>query len=134
GSFHDGHRSEDLRALTFSDRSFDIFITSDVLEHLFEPEKALREIARVLKPGGMHIFTTPWYSNYPKSVQRAAPRPDGSADHLLPPVYHGNPISDEGSLVTYDWGLDLPHFIFEHSGMQTITYLERDRAKGLDAD
>jgi ubiquinone/menaquinone biosynthesis C-methylase UbiE len=59
GQYKGEHRSEDLRALTFPDQSFDLFITSDVFEHVFEPEKGFGDIARVLKPGGMHIFTMP---------------------------------------------------------------------------
>ena len=49
-------------------------------------------------------------------------------------VYHGNPIDGEGSLVTFDWGLDFTDFIFKHSGMTTIIYLEIDRKKGLDGE
>ena len=126
------HRSEDLRALTFADATFDVFVTSDVFEHVFEPDKAVREIARVLKPGGLHVFTMPWYPDAPRTVQRARLAPDGSIEHLLEPIYHGNPIA-EGSLVTYDWGADFPDFVQRHSGMTTTVYLERDRTKGLDA-
>ena len=27
--------------------------------------------------------------------------------YLLTPVYHGNPLSDDGSLVFYDFGIDI---------------------------
>ena len=30
-------------------------------------------------------------------------------ENLLPPQFHGNPISEEGSLVFYDFGWDLLH-------------------------
>lgn len=31
-------------------------VTQDVLKHAFHPEKVFKEIARTLKPGGIHIF------------------------------------------------------------------------------
>ncbi|HUR62083.1 MAG TPA: methyltransferase domain-containing protein [Candidatus Thermoplasmatota archaeon] len=42
------------------DASFDSAICSAVLEHLEEPEAALRECLRVLKPGGSAIYTIPF--------------------------------------------------------------------------
>ena len=54
-----GIRSENLEKLTFSTDFFDIFITQDVFEHIFNPERAAKEIARVLSPGGIYIFTAP---------------------------------------------------------------------------
>ena len=32
---------------------------------------------------------------------------NGVFEHLLPPEYHGNPVSGEGALVTVDWGYDI---------------------------
>lgn len=45
--------------LPFRDESFDLVLLSDVIEHLEDPEVCLREIARVLRPEGMVIVTTP---------------------------------------------------------------------------
>src|ERR1700733_9477854 len=44
-----GNPCENLEALTFADQTFDIFVTQDVLEHVFHPDRALAEISRVLK-------------------------------------------------------------------------------------
>jgi SAM-dependent methyltransferase len=52
GSIHKGFRSENLEHQTFPDESFDLVITQDVLEHIFHPGAAFREIARTLKPHG----------------------------------------------------------------------------------
>jgi len=46
-------------ALPFPAQTFDLVISSWVLEHLAEPEKSFEEVARVLKPGGRFIFLTP---------------------------------------------------------------------------
>ena len=133
GEYKGEHRSEDLTQLTFADEQFDVLLSSDVFEHVFEPEKAFAEINRVLKPGGVHIFTIPWVPANKKSVQRARLNADGSIEYLLPAEYHRNPVDKNGSLVTYDWGQDFGDIIYRHSGMTTTIYLEIDRGKGLDA-
>ncbi len=45
--------------LPFKSKSFDVVILSEVLEHLQNENDALREIKRVLKPGGWLICTVP---------------------------------------------------------------------------
>lgn len=45
--------------LPFDDASFDTVVCSEILEHLFRPDLLLREIFRVLKPGGRVILTVP---------------------------------------------------------------------------
>ncbi len=46
-------------ALPFPDQTFDVVLATDVIEHLDDDAKALREIARVLKKGGIAIITVP---------------------------------------------------------------------------
>lgn len=48
-----------LYALPFADASFDTVLFSEVIEHLDNPEKALTEIFRVLRPGGRVIIIFP---------------------------------------------------------------------------
>ena len=50
---------QDIEDLTFPDESFDLVLTQDVLEHVLRPDRAFTEIARVLRPGGAHVFTVP---------------------------------------------------------------------------
>lgn len=45
--------------LPFADDTFDVVTSFQVLEHILDPAPYLREIARVLRPGGVVIFTTP---------------------------------------------------------------------------
>ena len=52
----------DALGLPFPDESFDCVIASEVLEHIPEDEKAMHELARVLKPGGTVAVTVPrWF-------------------------------------------------------------------------
>jgi ubiquinone/menaquinone biosynthesis C-methylase UbiE len=46
-------------ALPYPDRSFDMVLLTEVLEHLTDEKQALREIKRVLKPGGWLVVTVP---------------------------------------------------------------------------
>lgn len=47
-------------SIPVEDESFDTALCSAVLEHLEEPEAALRECFRVLRPGGMALYTVPF--------------------------------------------------------------------------
>lgn len=45
--------------LPFSDRAFDLVTCSEVLEHIRNPQRALAEMHRVLKPNGLLLLSTP---------------------------------------------------------------------------
>jgi SAM-dependent methyltransferase len=51
----------------FADNSFDVVVTFQVIEHIEDDVAFLKEIHRVLKPGGFAIITTP---NRPMSLSR----------------------------------------------------------------
>ena len=113
GEVHDGVRCEDLQALTFADCAFDLLITSDVFEHVRNPWAAFREIFRVLRPGGRHVFTVPFQWPLPSTSVHRVDTSGPDDVHLLPPAYHGSPVDPEGSLVYTDFGLDLPEKLRE---------------------
>jgi len=48
----------DAHALPFKDAEFDVVLCTEVLEHLHTPVKAISEMSRVLKKGGLVILTT----------------------------------------------------------------------------
>ena len=52
-------RQGDVRALPFDDGSFDTVIDFGTCYHIARPEAALREIARVLRDGGLFVHETP---------------------------------------------------------------------------
>ena len=50
----------DGQALPFTDGSLDTVLLLDVLEHIPDPNRCVREIARVLKPGGRILVKVPF--------------------------------------------------------------------------
>lgn len=49
----------DICDLPFEDNSYDLILCNHVLEHIPDDQKAMQELFRVLKPGGMGIFQIP---------------------------------------------------------------------------
>jgi SAM-dependent methyltransferase len=134
GSEVNGKRCENLESLTFTDSTFDIFITQDVMEHVFRPDIAMHEIMRVVRPGGAHVFTAPKHFGLLESRQRARLKPDGTVEHLEPPNYHGAPDGEDRALVTWDYGYDFELEISDWCGGVTVqTFRTLDRSKGIDA-
>jgi SAM-dependent methyltransferase len=105
GKIIKGIRHEDVERLSFPTASFDLVISNDVLEHVVNPRMALEEACRVLKPRAEMLMTVPFHLNVEKSERRAE-LVNGELMHILPPAYHGNPVSDDGSLVFTDFGWD----------------------------
>lgn len=112
GSMVNGLVNENLENLTLLDDSVDVWMHLDVLEHLFDPFMAMREIYRTLRVGGLCVFTAPTYPERIRSEQVAWVDPDGSLKIKGEPEYHGNPQNPEaGALVTWRYGYDLPLLI-----------------------
>jgi len=134
GEIVNGFRNEDLERQTFPDESFDLVITQDVMEHVYNPAAAFAEIARTLKKGGAHIFTTPLVNKFKKTEVWAKKGNDGKPIFLNTPEYHGNPIDPKGSPVTMHWGFDIVEFIRDCSGLETtIEYID-DLNYGIRAE
>lgn len=78
-----------LEAMGFPEQSFDMILSSDVMEHVRDFDRANREIFRCLKPGGAHIFTVPFADPMPST--RTLIDTGTAADlYLQPPQYHGD--------------------------------------------
>lgn len=129
GTIHHGFQCENLENLTFPSESFNVFITQDVMEHVLDPEAAFSEIARVLKPGGHHIFTVPLYKG--KLTKVRARKCSEGIEYLESPDYHSNPVDSHGSLVVTEWGDDLGLFIERSSSVTTEITSYSERLYGL---
>lgn len=99
-----GTTNQNLERLTYPDDSFDIVITSDVMEHVRLDYLAHREIRRVLKPGGFYLFTVPHFRHVKETLTRVAivdpsnPRRDR---FLMEKEYHGDANSKDGRALSY---------------------------------
>ena len=51
--------SGDATHMPFGDGAFDRIIAAEVLEHILEDQRAMNELARVLRPGGLAAITVP---------------------------------------------------------------------------
>lgn len=64
-------RIEDNR-IPFDDESFDVVVSNQVFEHVFQPQLILPEIARVLRPGTfLALFLTSdcWFEGRPNALE-----------------------------------------------------------------
>jgi SAM-dependent methyltransferase len=129
-----GYRCENLEKLSFEDEEFDLLITQDVMEHIFNPSKAFKEIARVLKPGGAHAFTVPLVNKDKKSECWASIGEQNKVVYHHEPEYHGNPIDEKGSLVTMHWGYDITEYIMAVSGMHSTIVMIDNIELGIRAE
>ena len=100
----DGAIMQDITRLTIPDCSLDMIVSSDVLEHVPDVDAAFRESYRVLKPGGVHVFTIPNQSTTTKLAELR----DGQIHHLVPsPEYHSDPLDPKGILAFWHFGPDI---------------------------
>ncbi len=104
GSKSPAIHSENLIGLSFPDSAFDLVITSESLEHVPDIDLALKEIERILKPGGFHVFTVPMVTDW-QSTRHRARLVDGKVEHDMPASFHGGP-NGERCLVFYEFGRD----------------------------
>ncbi len=49
----------DATAIPAPDASYDFILCTEVLEHVPQPDAVIREVARLLRPGGTAVFTAP---------------------------------------------------------------------------
>lgn len=101
---------QNLESLKYKSETFDLVITSDVMEHVRLPHKAHAEIARVVKSKGFYLFTVPHDRTQQESecyVKIHDENDPAKDEYLVEPIYHGDPNSKDSALVYTNFGLDL---------------------------
>ncbi len=111
--------SEDLTRLSYPDEHFDLVLTSETLEHVPDLGASLSEIRRVLKPGGLHVFTVPLRPGVPRTFARATLGLDGRFIENAPRISH--PGGNWGYPVFTEFGADLVS-ILDQGGFETTTH------------
>tara|TARA_B110000908_G_C9875082_1_gene280078 strand:- start:6 stop:557 length:552 start_codon:yes stop_codon:yes gene_type:complete len=95
---------QNVEELTFDNAFFDLVISEDVFEHVRHDNKGFKEISRILKIGGYHIFTVPCY--FDKETLNRVDTSTQEDIFLLPPEYHGDP--NRGKILAYrTYGIDI---------------------------
>lgn len=105
----------DMTDIPFEDETFDIIIASQVLEHIPDEEKALRELCRVLKRDGKAILSIPVAFDLKKTQEDLS---CGSEERLR---QYGQ--SDHVRL----YGMDFEMHISKKSGMCVTPYLPMNK-------
>jgi SAM-dependent methyltransferase len=99
GEHVNGIRNEDAQELSFGDCAFDLVTSNQVFEHVPDILKCLQECKRVLKPGGMLLFTVPLYET-PETVQ-VAELEDGKIHWLTVPEFHSSRTTGPNSVPVF---------------------------------
>jgi O-antigen biosynthesis protein len=87
-----------LEHIDFIDGRFDIVMSSDVVEHIRDVDKAHSEISRVLRNNGEYIFTVPFDPNCLANHELVDTSGENDI-YLVPKQIHGDPLT--GGVLAY---------------------------------
>jgi SAM-dependent methyltransferase len=79
-------RVEDVRSLSFADRSIGVLLMLETLEHVADPARALAEVRRTVRPGGMVVISMPFdlhIHGFPEDYWRFTPE---ACNLMLAPI------------------------------------------------
>jgi SAM-dependent methyltransferase len=108
-----------VEGLPLADHSHHLAICSEVVEHMAEPAKLLREIFRVLKPGGFLMLTT---DNSPSLLQHIRRIPVWLSGNYRKNYIRPTKESETVGKITWN-GREYP--IFGHINLNTTLHWER---------
>ena len=97
----------DQEPLPYPDGAFDVVTCSEVVEHVENPRRLMREAWRVLKPGGTLVMTTP---NVLNAVSRVRYLVSGFANLFGPLPAKNDKLYSTGGHIT-----PLPYFYLAHA-------------------
>ena len=60
--------------IPYTDNTFDLAFSANVWEHLLQPSEVLKEVHRVLKPGGIYLSKTPNMRHYMPIIAKVTPK------------------------------------------------------------
>jgi SAM-dependent methyltransferase len=105
GKMSNGAYNVNLEKIPFDDGSFDMIISTEVLEHVRDPKIAHSEVFRCLKPGGVHIFTVP-FDHSSCSTRTLIDASSPTDIYLELPQIHGDSLTT--GIVAYRiYGMDM---------------------------
>jgi len=111
----------DIQDLPFSNGSHDFVYASHVLEHVPDDRKALREIRRVLKPGGIAILPVPLVSE--RTIEYSEPNQD-EWGHVRAPGLdyfdrYGECFSKVSKYTSDSFPREYQLFVYEYTGKRS---------------
>jgi hypothetical protein len=136
--FVNGVRNEDIQKFTFKNSFFNLVTCTEVLEHVPNYKKALKEVFRVLNAGGYFIFTVPLFSS---SITRQGAYIDvnNNIRWLMDPEFHGSRITGPNSVPVF-WRhsekqilLDLKNAGFSKAHLKSFFWNKNIRQKVIIA-
>ena len=121
GQTKDGVLCQNLENLAIDSSALDLVITEDVFEHVKNIERGFSEVHRVLKIGGRHIFTIPFFFDKPtRHLFEKKKDTDEYVPIILPVEYHGDGL--RGRIPTYHYiGYDMFDMLSK-TGFRTTVY------------
>ena len=94
GEFRDSVQCQDLANLTYEDDSFDLVLSSDIFGHVRKPFAGFKEVNRVLKPGGFHVFSIPLVHPICSETVFRVDTSGPEDVFVLPEHYHSAPMGE----------------------------------------
>jgi SAM-dependent methyltransferase len=121
----------DITSLGFPDSSFDVILCSHVLEHVPDDRSAMRELFRVMKPGGWGILDAPTdmareesFEDWTVTKPNDRARVFGQADHVR--IYgrdYPDRLRDAGFHVEMDKYVITPHEVTRFRLNPTVDHI-----------
>lgn len=98
--------------LPFAANTFDVVFSSEVIEHTPDPAAALRELYRVLRPGGHLVLSTPgWLWQWPvRFASSVGLRPYDGLENFIPSRVVRRTLAAEGARIIEHRGIHLLPF------------------------